>query len=223
MVVKVIIFDFDGTIADTYNAFVEIVNDLSKEFGYKPLTPEDLARLKKLSSREIVQQSEISLIQIPFLLKRVKTELSKIISDLSIFSGLKSCLIQLHKKGYILGIVTSNDQANVQCFLENNQLDSLFDFVYSGTNLFGKHKVINQIIKKYNFSRDEIVYVGDETRDIQSAKASHIKVIAVGWGFNDPEALAKYEPDALINYPYQLIGAVECCNDDCLEMLLVDG
>lgn len=222
MAVKVIIFDFDGTIADTYNAFVEIVNDLSEEFGYKPVTPEDLDRLKKLSSMEIIKQSEISLIQIPFLLKRVKEELSKKISTLKTFSGLRSCLFQLQKKGYILGIVTSNAQENVQLFLEKNDLSVLFDFIYSGTSLFGKHKIINQIINQYNLKRDEVVYVGDETRDINATKTSHVKIIAVGWGFNDPEALAKYQPDALINHPYELIQAVESFNDESLEMLLVD-
>lgn len=47
-------------------------------------------------------------------------------------------------------------------------------------------------------------------------------MIAVGWGFNAPEALAKCQPDALINEPHELIEAVEKCNDDFLEILLVD-
>lgn len=223
MTVKVIIFDFDGTIADTYNTFVEIVNELSGEFGYKPVTSEDLERLKKLSSIEIIKQSEISLIQIPFLLKRVKSKLIPQIGTLKTFSGLKTCLYQLLKQGYTLGILTSNDQDNVKQFLEKNNLPTVFDFIYSGTSLFGKHKIINQIMKQYNLNREEIIYVGDETRDISAAKASQIKIIAVGWGFNSAEVLAQYQPDALINHPDELIQVVESFNSDYCPALLIDG
>lgn len=217
MSITVVIFDFDGTIANTYDTFVTIVNQLSGEFGYQPINSDDLDRLKNLSSREIIQQSDISLIQIPFLLKRVKDELAEKIADLGTFSGLKHCLFQLKKRGIILGIITSNDQHNVQIFLRNNKLSDLFNFIYSGTTLFGKHKIINQVIKKHNFHPDQVVYVGDETRDIESAKKSNIKVIAVGWGFNSPQVLAKHNPDQLIYHPHHLLEAVENITDQYLS------
>lgn len=206
--IEIILFDFDGTIADTYGAFVEIVNNLSEEFGYKPVTDEELDRFKRLTSRQIVKESEISLIQIPFILKRVKDELSKKIGNLKIFPGLKSCLYQLNKEGYRLGIVTSNDKNNVLTFLKNNQLDSIFEFIYGGTTLFGKHKIINKIIKENNLNRDQVAYVGDETRDISAAQKSNIKMIAVGWGFNAPEALEKHNPDVLVYHPQELLEAL---------------
>jgi phosphoglycolate phosphatase len=209
MAVKVVIFDFDGTIADTYGAFVKIVNKLSGEFGYKPMTAEDLHGLKQLSSREILQKADISLIKIPFLLKRVKDELAKEIVNLGTFSGFQPCLLRLKKRGITLGIITSNARKNVQIFLDKNNLSDLFDFIYCGTTLFGKHKIIDRVLKKHKFNHSEVVYVGDETRDIYSAQKSQIKIIAVGWGFNYPQVLAEYNPDKLIYHPSQLIEAIE--------------
>nr|WP_232826105.1 HAD hydrolase-like protein [Cyanothece sp. BG0011] len=49
------------------------------------------------------------------------------------------------------------------------------------------------------------MYIGDETRDINSAKKSHVKSVGVTWGFNSSEALEKEKPDFLINHPHELI------------------
>ncbi len=205
MTIKVIAFDFDGTIADTHDTFVDIVNRLSDEFGYEPVHGEELERLKKLSSREIIKESKIPFFQIPIILQRIKSELNKEIGNLHPFKGLKNSLIILKERGYILGIVTSNMKSNVVTFLEKNDLDNLFDFVYSGTPLFGKDRVINRLIKLHKLTRENIIYVGDETRDIQAAKKSHIKMIAVSWGFNSPEVLSKHNPDYLIDQPQDLL------------------
>jgi phosphoglycolate phosphatase len=217
MTAKIIFFDFDGTIADTRDTFIEIVNRLSGEFGYKPVDREDIERYKNMSSREIIRHSKIPLVQIPFLLKRVKVELNKKIATLEPFIGFSACLHQLQHKGYSLGIITSNLEKNVITFLQNNELDHLFKQIYCDTSLFGKDRVINQIIRQNKLKRDDIIYVGDETRDIMAARKSQIKVIAVGWGFNSPKILAKYEPDALIYHPQDLIQAVESLGKTAID------
>lgn len=169
MTIKVVVFDFDGTIADTHDTFVEIVNRLAKNFGYQPVNEEDLARLKNLSSQEIIKQSQVSPVKIPFLLYRVKRELNKQIDCLKPFHGWHPCLATLKERGYRLGIITSNTKENLTIFLGNNQLLNLFDFICSGTPLFGKHKIIDRLIRQNKFCPDEMIYVGDETRDITAA------------------------------------------------------
>ena len=57
---KIVIFDFDGTLADTLDAIVRITNRLSEKFGYQPTHPEKLSQIQNLSSWQIIQQSEIS-------------------------------------------------------------------------------------------------------------------------------------------------------------------
>jgi phosphoglycolate phosphatase len=209
MAVKAIVFDFDGTLADTYHAFVEIANRLSGEFGYKPVNPEDQDKLKHLSVRELIKQSEISPLKIPFVLNKVTSELRQKIQDIKPINGIPIFLKELKDNGYLLGIITSNLHENVLSFLKINNLEHLFDFIYSGTTLFGKHKVINQLLKQHKLIPNEIIYVGDETRDIRSAQKSKVKVIAVAWGFNSPEILAQHQPDFLIYHPQELIGAIK--------------
>ncbi|MGD1918366.1 MAG: HAD-IA family hydrolase [Pleurocapsa sp.] len=208
MTAKVVLFDFDGTIADTYNAIAKITNQLSSEFGYKALNEEELLLLKNLSSREIVKLSEISIFKIPFLVRRVRSELSKEIADLSPIKGMTSILFELKNRGYTLGIVTSNNKENVEIFLRKNKLDSLFSYVYSSTSIFGKHRVINQAIRNNSLRKADVIYVGDETRDIRSSRKSNIGVVAVSWGFNSAEILQEYHPDYLADTPQELLQAI---------------
>ncbi len=205
---KVIVFDFDGTIADTYQAIVDITNDLSSEFGYQPMDEDELLLLKNLSSKEIVRRTEISLFKIPFLVQRVQKELGCQIAELSPIKGMESVLLELKQRNYILGIVTSNVKENVVIFLKKNNLEYIFDFIYSGTNIFGKHRIINQLMKQHNLNKTDVIYVGDETRDIRSARKSGIGIIAVGWGFNSQEILAEHKPDFLAIKPNELLQAI---------------
>lgn len=209
MTAKVVLFDFDGTIADTYSAIVKITNQLSSEFGYKALNEEELLLLKNLSSREIVKLSEISVFKIPFLVRRVRAELSKEIGDLSPIQGISSILFELKNRGYILGIVTSNDKENVAIFLRKNKLDSLFNYIYSSTSIFGKHRVINQAINHNQLNKTKVIYVGDETRDIRSSRRSNIGIVAVSWGFNSAKILQEHQPDYLIHQPQELLKVIE--------------
>ncbi len=212
MTQKVIIFDFDGTIADTVDALVSIANRLAAEFGYTQITPEQLTLLRSFSSREIIKYSGVSLIKIPFLVKKVKSELKNKIPELKPIPGIKEALLELQENNYKLGIITSNSRDNVTAFLQLNELDSLFDFIYSGVTIFGKTTIINNVLRQKQFSPHAVIYVGDETRDIEASKKANIKVIAVTWGFNSPEILAKQNPDFLINHPTELLEVIKNVN-----------
>ena len=76
MTQKVIIFDFDGTIADTVDALVTIANRLALEFGYVPINSQELVLLRNLTAREIIKYSGVSLFKSPFMVKKVKGELN---------------------------------------------------------------------------------------------------------------------------------------------------
>lgn len=209
MTQKVIIFDFDGTIADTVDALVSIANRLAIEFGYIQITPEQLTLLKNLSSREIIKYSGVSLLKIPFLVKKVKAELKNKIQELKPIPGMKESLLELKNHGYQLGIITSNSKDNVTAFLKVNELDNLFDFIYSAVTIFGKTTIINNVLKQKQLKPQTVIYVGDETRDIEASKKANIKVIAVTWGFNSAEILSQQNPDFLIHQPSELLQVIK--------------
>ncbi|PSB39723.1 carotenoid oxygenase [filamentous cyanobacterium Phorm 46] len=201
---KVIIFDFDGTLADTIDILLSISNRLSAEFGFKSATKEELAQLSNLTSSQILRYSGISIFKFPLLIRKLKAELHNEIPNIQLFPGIKEVLLELTKLGFQLGIITSNSRENVLALLEINGLQGTFTFIYSGST-FGKHKVIKKWLKKEHINPEKVIYVGDETRDIDAAKKTGIKIIAVSWGFNSKSALAAQNPDFLIERPQQLI------------------
>jgi len=212
MTIKIILFDFDGTIADTHQMSLKIANQMAEEFHYRSITPDDLEELKNLSSRDVVLRSGVSPLKIPFLLRRFMQELGKHVQSLKPIQGIPDCLKELKESGYSLGIISSNLKDNVVAFLANNDLSEYFDFIYSGSTLFGKYRIINKVVQAENVKPSEVVYIGDETRDINSAKKSKIKVVAVGWGFNSPKILQQYQPDFLILNPEELPATIKNIN-----------
>jgi HAD superfamily hydrolase (TIGR01662 family) len=201
---KVIIFDFDGTLADSFSEVVKIYRMLSREYGLGEVKEEDIPNLRKISSRDFIKKFNFSLWRLPFLLRRGKKEFYKIMPAISLFPGIREMLAELKAKGCVLGILSSNSEENIKKFLSNNQVEA-FDFIHAENNLFGKDKALKRIIKKYKFDSEDVFYVGDETRDIEAAKKCGIKMISVSWGFNDREILKKYNPDYLIDSPKELI------------------
>ena len=205
---SVIIFDFDGTIADTLDPLLAIANNLAQEFGYPLITIDQLSQLQTLDSRAIIKQSQIPVLKIPFLLRRLKADLNQQITSIQPIKGMPEALRDLKNQHHRLGIVTSNSERNVAAFLAHHHLLDLFDFVKSGTTIFGKHRVIRRLLKRENIDIQQTIYVGDETRDIESAQAINMPIISVSWGFNDYEVLARYSPTQLIDDPQFLATSV---------------
>ncbi len=106
-------------------------------------------------------------------------------------------------RGVRFGILSSNTQENVKQFLDKNELD-FFDFVRTGKSVFGKSHMINKIIKQRKVRKSDVFYVCDEVRDIEAAKKSGIKSVAVTWGYNTKDALIKENPDFIVDTPEEL-------------------
>jgi phosphoglycolate phosphatase len=210
MTIQAVLFDFDGTIADTLEVIVKITNRFANEFGYPPTTSEQLVYLKNISSRQILQNSQISIFLLPLLLRRVRQEMKQEIPNIQPIPGMPSMLKQLQQHPNLqLGIVTSNQEDNVQLFLETHQLDRVFSFLKSGRTIFGKHKLLKKAIEQENLSPQQVLYVGDETRDIEASRKTSIASVAVTWGFNSQQILQEYHPDFLISHPQQLLEIVQ--------------
>lgn len=203
-----LIFDFDGTIAETLIAIVRIVNQLAPEFGYSPVTAETLASLQNLNTRQIIQQSEMASYKVPFLIRRLQQELSQEIEQLELIDGMEAALRSLHTQNHRLGIVTSNSANNVHRFLRHHDIDDWFSFIYTGTRLLGKSRVLRQAIRRQALDEAQVIYVGDETRDIEAAHAIGLKVAAVTWGFNSRVSLEAHHPDFLLTHPSELLQIV---------------
>ncbi len=204
---KLIMFDFDGTLADTLGALVRIANRLAPEFKYQQIGEEQLTRLQYLSPWEIMKLYKVSWWKLPFLVKRVREEFPAEVGTVKLFPGVVELLLALKSRGYRLGIVSSNSEANIRSLLKQYRLEYLFDFITTGST-FGKGKTIERMMKQYNCPKSDAIYIGDEIRDIQAARSIDIRVIAVAWGFNAATALIDKQPDLLITKPHALLNAL---------------
>lgn len=201
---KAVIFDFDGTIADSSKAIIEVLDELGTEYSLPKIASSDFKKFRKTTFKELLRTSGISKIRLFFLLKRARKLLGDKIPNVSTYKGMHSVIESLHNQNYLLGIVTSNSVENVQKFLKNNHLE-FFNFIHSEPGLFGKDKVINQCLKTLKLTTDEVIYVGDETRDIEAANKSGIQIISTCWGYNDKSLLKPLNPDYLISAPKEIL------------------
>ena len=122
-----VIFDFDGTIADTLNSIISIMNDLSDEFGFRKICDEDVEYLRGRRPREILKHLGISIFKLPFVIRKVRRKINSNIALLSPSVDLFPILKLLKNNGCQIGIVTTNIEENVKNFLHANNLDQ-FDF-----------------------------------------------------------------------------------------------
>jgi phosphoglycolate phosphatase-like HAD superfamily hydrolase len=199
----IIVFDFDGTIADTLSVVIRIANKFADYYGYKKIPLSDLPKLREKKPSAVLRYLGISIFKLPIIARKIRFEMNKEIANLKTAVDIKDTLVHLKENGCILGILTTNSRENVIEFLKKNDLE-LFDFIYSGRAVFGKGRLLKKIIKEKKIDNEYPIYVGDEIRDVEAAKNAGIKVIGVSWGYNTKNALSRYHPDYIIEKPEDL-------------------
>jgi phosphoglycolate phosphatase len=203
-----IILDFDGTIADTLELALGIYNRIAPEHNLRPAGDAERELLRTKKPQELLKSYGISRLKLLTLLLWIRKELSRHIPDIKPVPGMGAALREIRNAGYKLGILTSNSVDNVSKFMDINKLSDLFDFIYSGRSLLGKEKVIKRVLIHEQLPADRVVYVGDETRDIEASRAARIPVIAVSWGLNRRDLLASLSPDQIADKPEELLDCV---------------
>ncbi len=201
--IKYIVFDFDGTIADTFDIIKALV---IKEYGEYAVNF-DFESIKNEDTKGLLRKLNIPLWKLPQMALNVTSKLEDN-KDVKLFPEIIDLLNSL-KKNYKLGILSSNSRENIIDTLIKHNIDNLFEFVYSGSSIFGKHLVLKKMCSKYKIDPREVIYVGDEDRDIVATKKAKIKNIAVTWGFNSKEKLSREKPDYIVDSRMQILEVVE--------------
>lgn len=207
---RTVLFDFDGTLADTKTLSIDVINTLAPEFGYPPVEKIEIPALEKMSARELlVRRAHIPLRNIPKLARferRGHQEMEKRAAEVTLFAGMPELLRQLRAAGCELGIVTSNSATVVAGALERAGVG--VDFVHAGSRFFGKTRAIRDACREYNVDKRYALYIGDELRDLEACKKVGVDFIGVGWGFNSAEALRARGAEVL-EKPYALFGRID--------------
>ncbi|MPM12570.1 Pyrophosphatase PpaX [bioreactor metagenome] len=207
ILIKHILFDFDGTIVGSLELALQILNEMAEKYHYQKVTMEDMQKLKYMPLTERFKQIGFPLHKIPAMTMECAAMYKKEIASLKPVEGIRDVISSLKEDGYSLSILSSNSMDNIAEFLRRNNLE-LFDHIYSANNLFGKDKSINKFINQFGLKKDEILYVGDEMRDIDACKRVGVKIVAVTWGYDPLSLLKSGNPDYIAETPEDIRKAV---------------
>ncbi len=191
---KLVIFDFDGTLADTFPWAMGIIDQICDKYKFKRLERNDLDELRGYDALQILKYFGVPRWKIPMVGKHVRSIMAKDTHRLSLFEGIDQLLTFLVEQGITLAVVSSNSKQIVSRVLGPENADRI-QYFECGVPLFGKQTKFKKILKKSRVQPDEAICIGDEIRDILAAKRVNIPFGAVSWGYTKVEALQAHSPE----------------------------
>jgi phosphoglycolate phosphatase len=198
------LFDFDGTLADSLAAMLAIYNELAGQLEVVQVGPERAEELRKLGPRGVMCELGIPLWKAPRILGAVRRTLRERDHVPAPFAGVQAALERLAASGVRTGVLSSNTAPNVRAFLARHGFTSP-EIVSTGVSLFGKAARLQNVIQRHRLLAADVVYVGDEVRDIEACRAAGVRSVAVSWGYGERSALLRAAPDALVDAPEELV------------------
>lgn len=203
-----LLFDVDGTLADTFDTTANIINELAPQFKYPML--EDRRKLRQVDWRSLPSFLGVSRFKARRFMKTLRERLREELSDASLPGSVKSVLNIMHVSGYRLGAMSSCALSSWDSLTKEKNYFDMADL--DGPNPH-KARVIRDFLTRFDLTPKEVVYFGDEVEDIEIAKQLGIKSAAVGWGVNHVVTLQQYEPDFVVNKPEALLTVISQLDD----------
>lgn len=199
---RLMIWDFDGTLVDSLEVALDVYRNLQDSHDLPPIT--DPEAVRDLSLTQFLHQFQVPVRRVPLLFSVFLQEFRRRIDGVRIHDGIRDLLVGLHREGMRHAVISSNSRANIQHCLRTHKLDGLFDFVIGTSRIHGKQRRISKALKAVGQPAANVLYVGDEVRDVEACRAIPLDVAAVEWGLNSAKALKSAEPTFLVSEPMQL-------------------
>ena len=190
-----VIFDLDGTLADSFPWFRQHVNAVAARFGFRQVQDEDLEGLRHASTREIMEFLQVPRWKLPFIARHVRKLKTAHAASIPLFEGVETMLDTLAAHGIKLALVSSDSEANARQKLGSRA--GLFADFDCSASVFGKAQKFRRVLKRAGLAPAHAIAIGDETRDIEAARAAGIAFGAVTWGYAAEKALRDHRPEML--------------------------
>jgi phosphoglycolate phosphatase len=187
------IFDFDGTLADTFGFFIGTHDLIARRHGFAPLDPSRLDEYRGLTPRELMRRQGVPMWKLPFIARDFVALMAASAGEVRLFDGIAAELEAMHEGGMRLAIVTANSAENVRRAL-GGKLAARMAHLETGAGLFGKKRRLERVVKTLRAARGETIYIGDQTTDAEAAGAAGLDFGAVHWGYATPALLATCAP-----------------------------
>ena len=204
---KYVMFDFDGTLVQSKTLAIQLFNDLSPKYGYSLMNINDQDNISKLSIMERIQKFNIPVLKLPMLIREIKKLYRAHVIKLNLVDGVFELLYDLKKSGYRLGILSSNSEENIQAFLNLHRIN-IFDYICTSSNLFGKDKAMKKLLHEHKIQKEDILYVGDELRDMEACRKLNIDFVGVTWGYDCADLFLKHNCKHMIRAPHELYSII---------------
>ncbi|WP_312271168.1 HAD hydrolase-like protein [Pseudomonas sp.] len=194
---QLVIFDFDGTLADSFPFFLESLDTLAQAHRFNRYDPADFDRIRSYDTRQLLRYFDIPLWKIPRVAHHFQHMMAHGGHTVRPFKGVPAMLEALHQAGIQLALVTSNSLENVERILGASA--RYLDRVECNAPLLGKSSRLKQVVAHCNVSPDATICIGDELRDIQAARKTGIACGAVSWGYASQRHYAEPGPTIFSN------------------------
>lgn len=191
-----VIFDFDGVLADSFDTLFPLIRDAMKSVGIS-LTKSQYCDFfiggVHQGFRNFIKNND----KYSAFSEFRKNNYDKYYYDknnkVKLFPGALKFLKKINKK-YILTIASSGRQDNIKNLLEESGATNLFSWI-SANATYTKESMIKEILEKFHSKSQDTIMITDTIGDIKAAKRNNLKTIAVTWGFQPKELLTQNGPD----------------------------
>ncbi len=201
---RLVLFDFDGTLADSFPWFLDMVNRLADEHRFRRLEEHEIEALRGQGARQVVGHLGLSAWKLPRIVSQMRLQMARDIGGIALFPGVDRLLRELAGRGIRLAIVTSNSIENVRRVLGPDNA-ALIDHYACGASIFGKRPKIRAVLRASGVPAAAAISIGDEIRDLEAARAEGIAFGAVAWGYTNPEALRALTPEEMFASPEEVL------------------
>jgi phosphoglycolate phosphatase len=186
-----IIWDFDGTMADSLGVVERLLLKLAPDYGIAAPDRATILDWRGKDLKTVLVHLGLSWRKVPGLLLKVQRGMAKEIAGIPVIAGLEPVMREL-AKDYRFVLLSSNAKDNVERWLDMQGWRGWFERVVTGSSLGGKARHFDKLVKQMKVPKHRVVVVGDEFRDIAAARESGLKCVIVGWGFQTEAGLRQH-------------------------------
>jgi phosphoglycolate phosphatase len=193
MAYTLVIFDLDGTLADSFSWFRTVINGVAREYGFRQIVDDEVEPLRRAGAREILRRLGVPRWKLPAIARRLRALKREQLDALSLFPGAPSMLHTLRDSGLTLTLVSSDNEDNARRQLGENA--AVFSHFACGASIFGKAAKFKAVMCRARVTAAQTIAIGHEVRDIEAARAAGIACGAATWGYSATDALIAMKPD----------------------------
>jgi phosphoglycolate phosphatase len=215
------LFDFDGTLADSFPWFVGVMGEVADRFRFRRIDPSEHDAVRRLDAKQFLRHVGLPLWKVPLVAAHVRKLQAEQIASIAPFPGVHDLFRRLVECDIAVGVLTSNAEVNVRAVL-GARASALVSHYDCDASLFGKARKIRSTLRRTGIDPSRAILIGDEARDIDAAHAAGIASGAVAWGYADVESLRARRPTEVF-MTIEEIGQRLCKQDPASDLYRAPG